>query len=443
MNKYKGNSMEKIIRELGNAEYFYYLANKITSTNFSVIFELNESVSLEDLKRSTSQIVETYEKLRIKIIRSSETNLSFVKNEQPNIGIVHKTGSSESLISLIEQEINSSFENENDPFRVTCFTNSDQNSEHIIFTFSHTLTDATAAIMIAQKIILNAFKKDFDVKISKQNVLPNVERVFPKKAKGLLFLRLLYRFVIRKIKFERKYGKLRPLKKGLYNINSRNIKNYRIVIENLEYAQLLEKCRKNKVTVHHILSALQILALRKEYSENGKIPIEISMPVNLRNMLSSKISSDIPGLYISIPSLTIVVDEEENILEIAENVKDILSQKISLGEIFVTFNVLKKSKFPCNEQGIKNLEAMFSKNQPTTMITNVGLIQAIDDKFIPFHSVEFSVAPSKHALLCSSVCSYNNTMIINCCFNVDLLPERDAKLFFERMKKQLNVFLMS
>lgn len=433
--------MDKFIRDLGKAEYFYHLANKIASTNFSVIFELNESVSPEDLKQSVNRIVEAYEMFCTKIISSGETNLSFVKNEEPNIEIVHKTSPSESLISLIEQEINSPFENENDPFRVICFTNSDQNSEHIVFTFNHTLTDATAAIMIAQKIILNAFKKDFDVKINKQDVLPNVEQVFPKKAKGFLFLRLLYRFVIRKIKFARKYGKLRPLKKGLYNINSRNIKNYRIVIEDSEYTQLVEKCRENKVTVHHILSALQIHALRKEYSENGKIPIEISMPVNLRNKLSTKIDSDIPGLYISIPSLTTAVNEEENVLEIAKNVKDILTQKISQGEIFVTFNVLSKSKFPCNEQGIKNLEAMFSKNQPTTMITNVGLIQAIDDNCKQIRSVEFSVAPSKHALLCSSVCSFNNTMIINCSFNTDLLPGKEIELFFERIKNQLDNFL--
>ena len=35
-------------------------------------------------------------------------------------------------------------------------------------------------------------------------------------------------------------------------------------------------------------------------------------------MLSSKIDTDVPGLYISIPTLNIAVDEEKNILEIAD-----------------------------------------------------------------------------------------------------------------------------
>ena len=324
---------------------------------------------------------------------------------------------------------------------MVCFAHCDQKSEHIVFTFNHTLIDATAAITIAQKIILKAFKKDFAVTNAQQGILPSVEKMFPRKAKGFAFLRPLSTLIIRRIKFIKKYGKLRPLNKGFYNINSRNIKNYRIVIKDSEYTQLVEKCKVKNVTVHHILSALQIRALRKEYSQRGNIPIEISMPVNLRNKLSTNINADIPGLYISLPSLAIAVNEEENVLEIASNVKDTFSQMISQDEIYVSLNILPKFLFPCNEQGIKKLEQTFSKNQPSTIITNVGLIQAIDDTCTHIRSIEFSVAPAKHTLLCSSVCSFNNAMTINYWFNTDLLPEKDTEIFFERMKNQLHTFL--
>lgn len=433
--------MSKFIRELGNTEYFFYLYDKIASTNFSVIIELKKSISIESLKKSINLIVNSYEIFCTKIVASTKTKLYFEKNDKTDYDIISKSGSAESLTSIIEEEINTPIKNGKGSLRVIYFTDNTDNKVYMIFTFNHTLTDAIAGIKISQNIILYAY--DSNAKPYKQAILPSLEQLFPKSTKGFTFFRSILRFIIKNIKFTKKYRKPLSLEESQYNFNSRNIKIYKIVISENDYKPLIENCKKHNLTVHHILSAIQIIAFRKNYSNTGKIPIALSMPVNLRKMLSTEVDSNIPGLFISIPKLNIKVSERENILEIAKNVKQVLFQKESNREFFISFNVVPKSKFPFNEQGLKKFELLCFKNPPSSMITNVGIIPSLDgfNDENPIQSISFSVAPPKDALLCSSVCSYNDKMIINYCFNIDLISEKDSLIFIERIKKQIADFL--
>ena len=433
--------VNNLIRRLGNAEYFYYQYNKIASTNFAVVLELNKHINPSGLRKAINIVVNKYQSFCTNIVPVNRNRLLFERREEKDYNIKIITGASECFTSIIEKEINTQFHDPSIPLRGIYYTEVETEGKYIIFTFNHTLTDAIGAISISKKIIEMAYKKDFNNTINKQEISLNLEQLIPKSGKGLSFFKTLTKFIIANIKFEKKYRNYPHLKVAKYNFNSRSISIKKIVLNKKYYNSFILNSKDSNFTVHHILSAAQIIAIRKEYKCDGNVPITLSMPISLRNRLQLEIQTDNPGLYISIPRLKIEVCENENILDIASKVKRELSNQISSGQIFINWKLLPRSKFNIDKNNLINIEKQFSKNSPSTMITNVGVIRCIEDtNDSPVKSIHFTVAPPKNALLCSSVSSYDNILKINCCFNTDLISEESIQNIYDSFKYQVMDF---
>ncbi len=432
----------KIIRELGNAEYLYHLYNKIASTNFSIIIELNKHIEFNDLKISTNTIMNNHEIFCSKITKTNKTKIVFEKNNKHNYSIEQISGSKEDLNSIVEKNINTKFKNENIPLQIIEFTDEQTNTINVIFTFNHIFTDANSAILISQKIILSAYNKNYDIKEPKQTVLPNLESLMPKSVTGYSFIRILFKFIIKNIYFRFKFGQQTPIGKEKYNFNSRNIKIYKFILDREQFKFFTENCRKHNLTVHYVLSAIQMNVLRNENHSKGLMPISLLSPINLRDKLIPQINPNTPGLYIAIPKLNIAINSDENILLIARKIKKELLEQIYNNEIFILWKLFNKSKFPCEQEGLNNFE-MFSSNKSTsTMITNVGVVPDINPNKLenPINTIQFAVAPSKDVSLCSAVCSYGNRMIINYCVNTDLISNDISAELIEKMINKILTF---
>ncbi len=410
------------IRLLGNAEYFYFLYNRIASTNFVVLIESPERLEIANLQTAIELVIERYEAFRIDIVVESPTRISFATGNSRMPQIIHINSSTKELNTVIESEINTPLQTEDTPFRLTIYSDEELNSHNLIITFNHTLIDASAAVLIAQDILFAA-KCPHKYESSSQPLHPNLERLLPQKARGIFVLKAIMIMVMRGLKTSKLYGKPEKSTEGRYNFRSRNIHLERVQLNGEKTTAIVEMTRKNSITVHHLLSAIQLVAFRNFYKREGTLPLMIAMPVNLRNMLTPPVPPNAPGLFISIPKLIIPIADENATIEIAKMVKCELDSQMASGEAAVLWKLLPRSIFKTSPQGINKIEMAFSKNPDYSMISNLGVVPAIAPmtKAGIVSNIHFAVAPPKDCMLCVSVCSCNGFMNINICFNTDLL----------------------
>jgi NRPS condensation-like uncharacterized protein len=442
MKKPEVNFIMGRIRFLGNAEYFYFLYNRIATTNFVVLIESSERLETANLQTAIEAVIDKYEVFRMHIVVESPTRLSFVTGDSRIPRIIHLQPSTIELNTVIEIEINTPLETEDTPFRFTIYSDEEASSHHLIITFNHTLIDASAAVSIAQEILLAAkFPHKFES--SAQTLLPNLEKLLPRKTRGIFVLKAILLMVMRGLKSTKLYGKPEKSTKGRYNYKSRNIHLQRMQLNSEKTTAIIELARKNSITVHHLLSAVQLVAFRKFYKEEGVLPLMIAMPVNLRNFLTPPLPLNAPGLFISIPKLTIPIPKEYFTIEIARMVKSNLDDQIASGEAVVLWKILPRSIFKASPQGIRNVDIAFSKNPDYSMLSNLGVVPTIE----PFRNIDFvgniqfGVAPPKDCMLCVSVCSHNGSMNINLCFNTDLLTYDNCTQYIAEYNKVLNTLL--
>jgi len=423
-----------LIRRLGNAEYFYYQYNKIAPTNFAVVIELIRQINPSDLRKAINIVVNNYQSFCTTINSTNDTDLYFKRSDKIKYYVNNLSGNTNYLIELVEQKTNTALVPENLPIDTTYFLNTETNSFHIIFTINHLLTDAIGGISICKEILKNVYQEEFDKLKAFRELHPNLEQFFPRSAKGWTFINGLTKYLYHYWKYYRKWEKFKYYELKKHSFRHRKLTTKYIILQNNNFTQLLNQSRKLDLTVNQILSAIQILAFRNEIQKEGDIPLVLSVPINLRNKLTRKIESDIPGLFIAIPKLTIFATQDDNLYSIAIKIKQELRNQIKTGQIFINWKILPRSRFSTENNGGGNIEKMFSKNIPSSIITNVGYIKGSDniDKYIK--SIYLAVAPPKDALLCSALCSYKKTLTINYSFNSSLMSID----LIERMYRNIN-----
>jgi len=268
----------------------------------------------------------------------------------------------------------------------------------------------------------------------------NLERMLPSSVRGLGFLRTAFSLVRRSVLIKRRDKKLQQRISGEYNFHSRSVYINRIRIQKQPSQNIRKLARNNRLTIHHILSAILAVIVRKQYEQKGKIPLTISMPVSLRKMLNPEIDFEVPGLYISVPKLNIPVSNDDHIVKVAKLIKTELQHVIHSKEVLILWNLLTRKKFPNTGEGLERMDMTFSKNADSAMITNLGVIPIIpelESKNL-IRSLHFAVAPPKDALLCCAVSSYREEMVLNFCFNTDLLPKNNCQTLYQEFESELN-----
>ena len=409
------------IRRLGNAEYFYYQYNKIAPTNIAVVLELNKYINPSDLRNAINIVVNNYQSFCTTINSTNDTDLFFKRSDKLKYSVNNLSGNTNNLREIVEHKTNTALAPDNLPIDTTYFINTETNSYHIIFTINHLHTDAIGGILICKEILKFVYHNESDTLKTFQELHPNLEQFFPRSAKGWTFINGLTKYFYHYWKYYRKWEKFKYYELNKYSFGHRKLTTKYIIIQNSDFNQLLNRSRKLDLTLNQILSAIQILAFRNEIQIEGKIPLVLSIPINLRNKLTQKIESDVPGLFIAIPKLTIFATQNDNLYSVARKIKQDLRNQINMGQIFINWKMLPRSRFNTKKNGLRNVEKMFLKNIPSSIITNVGNIEYSNyvDKYIK--SIYFAVAPPKDALLCSALSSYKKKLTINYCFNSSLM----------------------
>jgi len=393
---------------------FPVISNKRLSSVFRVSVTLKQEVILNTLEESLEKTLLCFGNFRVKLKRGLfwyylETNkkVPLIQQEQ------------DYPCTFIDSVSNNQF-----LFKVTYF------KKKINLEVFHAITDGEGAINFLKALTFNYIKLANKNDLSKQalkipcvEVFSDTEDSYIKNYKKVNFkgmkIKKAYRMVDKKI----------PL-----SIVS-TIHGY------IDTNNLLNLCRKKNVTITQYLSAILIWCIYKEYlnGQSNKYPINISIPVNLRNFFGSTTSTN----FFSIFSVGFTPEREEytfdEVLEIISKqfkeqlTKENLSKKISLN---VSFE--KNIFIRCIPLFVKNLilKIIFkiSEKTSTSVLSNLGKIDVPDEfkKYIDSFSLSLGITESE-SVKCG-VCSYGNKLV--CTFTSKFETPYLERAFFRYLQSE-------
>ena len=235
-----------------------------------------------------------------------------------------------------------------------------------------------------------------------------------------------------------KKAKSNPLAKRAYELKGRNIKLGAISaihqIINLE--QLKSESKKHETTITQYLTAVLMYCIYKEnyIKNNGKKPIKICIPVNLKKYFPSKTMSNFFS-YITLvgkvneekmhtfESMIKFVKREFKNLLVEEEIIKTMSANVKLGN-----NIFIKSIPLFLKNIIVRLSYLEIRKYSTITYSNIGRIGILGDyqKYIDYFLVLISPDPVEK-IKCSS-CTFENKMVFT--FTSILNDSKIEKAFY-------------
>lgn len=363
------------------AMIFPIISSKKLSSVFRVSANLKQEIVLDILKKSLEMTLPLFENFGVKLKHGLfwyyfETNkrIPIVEKEQ------------DYPCAFMDPKTNNQF-----LFKVTYF------NRRINLEVFHSITDGTGAMNFLKSLVFNYIKlantselSDEALKMPSVEVVSNTEDSYIKNYRKIpsagLDVRKSYSIVDKKTPLS-----IISVIHGYINTNI-----------------LLDFCKKRNVTITQYLTTVLIWCIYKEYlnGQPSKLPITISIPVNLRKFFSSTTSTN----FFSTISVGFIPQKEkyefEEILEIVtDQFKDQLTKENLSKKIFFNVSVEKNMFFRLIPLFIKNLILKivykFSEKANTSVLSNVGKVDVpIEfEKYIDSFSMLLGIAESESVKL--------------------------------------------
>lgn len=383
---------EKIYwRRLDNsAKIFPISAGKKYSTVFRLSALLTETIQPEILAVAVEKALEQYEFFRVRLKNGFFWNYLEYNPKKP---IVEEE--KDYPCKYIEPK-----ENNNYLFKVTYF---DRKINIDIF---HSLTDGNSGVMFFREIVYNyielAHKEEFqeELRIKRKFDLSAEDsyiKNYNKKAKGNNSNRKAYKLAGRKIKL----GAISAIH------------------EIIDLPALKEEAKKQGATITQYLTAVLIYAIYQAnyLKNNGKRPIKVCIPVNLKKYFpSNTISNFFSYITVEADMKRDTLDTFEKILEFVkkdfakkltpEEIQKTMSGNVKLGTnpfIKVIPLVLKKP--------IVRLSYLEIRKYTTTTFSNIGRIGIIGKYQKYIEDFLMLIAPEPVEKIKCSACSFENHIV--------------------------------
>lgn len=427
------------MRKLGKTEYFYWLYDQIECTNFVIsasLLELNLCLSVE---RPVEQTIRNIQRLQERLVLTKKKEISFKTSHKYRTTISYRSGNNEKLKRLMIKELSTRFKDDQVPVRVLLFMLIPDNKLILSVTFNHVFTDGSGALKIFRELIRNIYEPGQNDQGQLITPTPSQESLLPSSVKGIRLLLKGLKLIYRRKKQKRIYNN--DIASYLSSQKERNILMEKVEVNKTQTQQIVSACRNRRISITSFLAAVQCTVIRDLIDARGNIPIPIQIPFNNRSRLLPQDRYDIPGLFITIPELRPQIKEEYDIWNLAGLIGAEIKRLSDSWERYMTFQLFPGKLFSPDQRGVEKLKKTFSNKEVASTLTNLGKIEKRSEqsmfKFV--NSLDFAVAPARNCILCASVLTYNETMIINLVYNTSIVEEKRIKDITERYLSRLTI----
>lgn len=403
--------MKRHFRKLDDqAKIFSLSYNKKDISVFRLSVKLKEKVNYKLLCEALNIVINKYKLFKVEMKNGLFWNY-LIENEKEPIILKEK--------KFPFRSINTK-ENNNYLFKVTYF------NKTINIDFFHILTDGNTGREFFNEIVFTYLKLKYPnefKEILEKDILNNYENSYKKNYKWFL---------------KRAYN---PPK--AYMLKGKEIENGKIRINSLSITlnNLKEYARLNKCSLSMLLvSMLAFSIYETNYKKNrGKRPINICVPINLKNYFKSKTISNFVS-YMMV-SLKVKSNKKYTFDDILNMVRKEFEKKLNIERILETMSSNGKAinNFFVNivplvlKRWMVILGSLDVKRRFTITLSNIGS-NDIDDKYGKYiENNFFTLVPDWSEKLRCGVCSFKDNLVIT--FGTKLKDESIENKFKELLIK--------
>ena len=424
-------------RPMGTSEWFYWLYNKLSCTNFVIAVRSNTLIAPEYLHTKLGEIQARHPILRTGIfLKPGAVIPSFGLLEESSVSleIIHDA---QPVDAYILNQLEAKFEDNSSlpAWGCTLLQHSGQHASTLVFTFQHALFDGKSAAHLIE-IILSHISGNMDISsMTAADRLPPQETLYPAKYRGVRGrLRLLWQVLVDMVTVLPRF-RLKQLRDVASDDTTRSLDMHSIAFDRETTRRIVESCRTQNTTLNAAISAAQLLAVREQVSKDGTADLSLHNAINMRPYLETPLPDNQTGMGISMVQTYFHVDTDHDFWELARQTKQQLTQKTNKGAAHTLWTGFASPRyFPPNEKGLGRLKKLTEMTPPNTIITNLGTWESSGNRW---SETWFAMGPSKHCPLISAVHTFNGRLQINSIFDKNLIRNDTVQRIAQSMQERL------
>ncbi|HYW33695.1 MAG TPA: condensation domain-containing protein [Candidatus Bathyarchaeia archaeon] len=403
--------MQTARRKLDPAEYFFWLADRVSCRNFAMFAELAGELDPEAVAAALRRAQHRHPALRRRFaVARSEVWLE-PTGDAP-IGLRCVAAADADWRPLIERELATPFAPE-DAAPMRCLyavLPGEPKAALLALTFHHSVADGRSAAALLSRLLAEAISGD-DPGADREAEFPPLHEGFP----------IVHRLDSPSLEG---MGAARRDRQGDEQERLARLKcRLAPVIPRIEAValppdatqRLLSACRREATTMQGALGAAQLLATREILGTAAPGALLLAHALDMRPYLEPAVPGDCLGLYSSILSASYELGEESSFWDLARQIGGGLRRQIARGEAYYCYSLAR----------------LFYALQPPaglatgSLLTNIGAIAPVPGGDI-VRTISFALAPMPNQLSVCSASSYAGRLLANLNFDGAVTPPREA-----------------
>jgi len=376
-------------RKLTSFESFFWLSNQHEDPfNVSLVIEVNRIYGLNSIKRAAVYLQKKYLILRVNVNRY-QSDLFYSERGIGPIPVVHiLTKSEKKWLHIASDSIQRPFVDSSLPLiRINVVDKCDNGKQFIIISADHLIADGVSLLIFARDLLkFLSNQNESPVLISQQSFIVSFADQFPsitaKEEKPDPTS------LISKNWFPADVNKKEIIsKKTLHRPDSDHVSIIFDLFSEDETKQVLEKCRKNGVSLHSLFLASMIRAMHAFYPTLEDKYIKYELPVNLRQYMPDVFEESI-GCNIAILSFLEKIDLNSDFNFLVNSIQINIAKELNfkLPRRFIN----SVDKFIDLQKSHDKLNDLRKWTGPAVGVSNLG---KLDDYFFEENSETASLKP--------------------------------------------------
>jgi hypothetical protein len=416
--------MQAARRRLDPAEYFFWLADRVSCRNFVMFAELADELDRDALAAALGRVQKRQPALRRRFaLDRGEVWLE--PAEDAPIDLRSVVGSNGDWRLLIERELATPFAPD-DAAPMRCLyaqLPGEPAAAFLALTFHHSLADGRSAAALLRRILVEAISgkpcgSEHEVAFSPLHAgFPTIHRPDSPMLEGMGTPRRDRQDPAEVLeRLARLKGRLAPTIPHIMPV----------ALAPDASRHLHAACRREGTTVQGALGAAQLLATRDILGSRAPSALLLAHALDMRPYLEPAVPGEYLGLYSSMLSASYELGEESPFWDLARQIGSGLRRQIARGEAYYCYS---------------HARLFFALQPPTgsatgSLLTNVGAIDPVAGGEI-VRAMSFALAPMPSQLSVCSASSYAGRLLANLNFDGAVTPAREADRLAAAFRERL------
>jgi NRPS condensation-like uncharacterized protein len=429
--------MSYLPRPLDPGEAFFFMSDHLSSMNFVVFAERTGNLAPERLRSALDTLQSENLLLQTRIGWNDAQGLYFEHAPANSIALQCQPVSADNWQGPIEAEFSRPFALGTAPL-MRCIYLQQPERCVLALSFHHAIADGRAGIALLRQLLgLLAADAAMPPKANAA-ALPAMIDLMPPHFRWAEQPEAAKQLKAALINDYRRHGAPATLP-WLDSANSvRSPKFIRLTLNPDLTAQLIERARQHRTSVHGVLCAAQLMAQSALQTDGAATTFLLSSPVDMRAHLEPAPPASPAGLFVSIISATFPVDAQTQVWPLAQDIVRQTRLQISRGEGHLFYNMFGLDGAPVLPERMAGFHKKLQSSLHNTMISNVGQVADIEDD-PAVEAISFALCPMPYQALFTAASTYRGQLILNVGFDAAKLAPSDAQTLTERIHEVLHL----